>query len=319
MSNFINRVVASFAVSAVASTAFAGGHLNYEGPTFDMSSVQDVFNIGFLGDEAAQDIIARNECLKDYVEAAYGVEAKLFTFKDYAGTMESFAGGNLDYTWFGASGYAGLYLQNPEAGEPVMTRMQPTGDTGYYSVMVTLADSGIESVEDMQGKNLGFADPNSTSGFLIPSIELADQLGPLDEFFASTEFQGGHENGVLAVLNGDVDAAVTWVSGVGAWEEGYTSGNLRKMVDKGILNMDDIKQIWSSNLIPNGPIVMKKSLPQEAKDTMLGMKQWILENDPECAENIANGIVKAWVPVDHSFYEVIVKARQAKIEAAKSN
>ena len=318
MTTYTTRAAATIAACAIATTAVADAS-KYAGPTFDLSSVQDGFNIGFLGDEAAQDIIARNECLADYVEAAYGVETKMFTFKDYAGTMESFAGGNLDYTWFGASGYAGLYLQNPEAGEPVMTRMQPTGDTGYYSVMVTLADSGIETIEDMKGKDLGFADPNSTSGFLIPSIELADQLGSLDEFFSSTEFQGGHENGVLAVLNGDVDAAVTWVSGVGAWEEGYTSGNLRKMVDKGILNMDDIRQIWSSNLIPNGPIVMKKSLPQEAKDTMIGMKQWILENDPVCAENIANGIVKAWVPVDHSFYEVIVKARQAKIEAAKSN
>lgn len=319
MNSLIARFAATAAATALATSALAADPADYAGPKIDLSSVQPEFRIGFLGDEAAQDVIARNECLKDYVEVAYGVPAKMFTFKDYAGAMESFAGGNLDYTWFGASSYAGLYLQNPDAGEPIMTRMQPTGDTGYFSVMVTRADSGIESLEDMKGKNLGFADPNSTSGYLIPSIELLDQVGELGEFFASTEFQGGHENGVLAVLNGDVDAAVTWVSGVGAWEEGYTSGNLRKMVDKGILNMDDIKQIWSSNLIPNGPIVMAKGLPQEAKDTMLGMKQWILENDPECGENIANGIVKAWVPVDHSFYEVIVKARKAKIEAAKSN
>ncbi|MEM6355181.1 MAG: phosphonate ABC transporter substrate-binding protein [Pseudomonadota bacterium] len=314
----LNRLAAGAAMAAIATVALADAS-KYEGPTFDLASVQDEFRIGFLGDEAAQDIISRNECLQDYVEAAYGVPAKMFTFKDYAGTMESFAGGNLDYTWFGASGYAGLYLQNPEIGEPIMTRMQPTGDTGYYSVMVTRADSGIESLEDMKGKSLGFADPNSTSGYLIPSIELVDKIGSLDGYFSETEFQGGHENGVLAVLNGDVDASVTWVSGVGAWEEGYTSGNLRKMVDKGILNMDDIKQIWSSNLIPNGPIVVRKELPQEAKDTLLGMKQWILENDPECNENIANGVVKAWVPVDHSFYEVIVKARQAKIETQKSN
>jgi len=318
MTNLTTRAATSLAAAALATTAIADA-ADYAGPKMDLSSVQSEFRIGFLGDEAAQDIIARNGCLKDYVEAAYGVPAKMFTFKDYAGTMESFVGGNLDYTWFGASGYAGLYLQDPDAGEPIMTRMQPTGDTGYYSVMVTRADSGITSIEDMQGKDLGFADPNSTSGFLIPSIELADQLGDLGDYFASTEFQGGHENGVLAVLNGDVDAAVTWVSGVGAWEEGYSSGNLRKMVDKGILNMDDIKQIWSSNLIPNGPIVMRKALPQEAKDTMLGMMQWMHTNDPECSENVANGIVKAWVPVDHSFYEVIVKARQAKIEAAKSN
>lgn len=319
MSNFTTRVAASFAVVALATPVFAESHINYTGPKMDLSSVQPEFRIGHLGDESAQDIIARNQCLEGYVEAALGVPAKTFTFKDYAGTMESFVGGNLDYTWFGASGYAGLYLQDPEAGEPILTRMQPTGDTGYYSVMVTLADSGIGSIEDMKGKKLGFADPNSTSGYLIPSIELGDQLGDLDEYFASAEFQGGHENGVLAVLNGDVDAAVTWVSGVGAWEEGYSSGNLRKMVDKGILNMDDIRQIWSSNLIPNGPIVVRKALPQEAKDVIVGMMQWIHKNDQECSENVAAGVVKAWVPVDHSFYEVIVKARKAKIEAAKSN
>lgn len=310
--------VAATAALAISTAAFA---LDYKGPTMDLSSVQPEFRIGFLGDEAAQDILTRNQCLGPYVEAAYGVPAKMFTFKDYAGTMESMLGGNLDYTWFGSSGYAGLYLQDPEAVVPVLTRMQPSGDTGYYSVMVTRADSGIESLDDMEGKNLGFADPNSTSGYLIPSIELIEPPYSLDldEYFASTGFMGGHENGVLAVLNGDIDAAVTWVSGVGEWDEGYSSGNLRKMVDKGILNMDDLKQIWSSKLIPNGPIVMPKRLPQEARDVMVGMMAWMHENDPECSENVANGLVKAWIPVDHSFYEVIVKARKAKIEAKKTN
>ena len=311
------KTIITVAATLVASSAFAMEE--YTGPKMDLSSVQPEFRIGFLGDEASQDIIARNECLADYVAAAYGVPAKMFTFKDYAGTMESFVGGNLDYTWFGASGYAGLYLQDPEAGEPILTRMQPTGDTGYYSVMVARADSGIETIEDLKGKHLGFADPNSTSGYLIPSIELPEQGYDIETYFSETSFNGGHENNVLAVMNGDIDAGVTWVSGVGEWSEGYSSGNLRKMVDKGILNMDDIKQVWSSNLIPNGPIVVRKALPQEAKDVMVGMKQWIHENDPECSENVAGGIVKAWVPVDHSFYEVIVKARQAKIEAQKSN
>ncbi|MEO1650915.1 MAG: phosphonate ABC transporter substrate-binding protein, partial [Pseudomonadota bacterium] len=82
-------------------------------------------------------------------------------------------------------------------------------------------------------------------------------------------------------------------------------------------NMDDIVQVWSSKLIPNGPIVMPKKLPKEARDVMIGMKKWIIENDRECNENIANGIVKAWVPVDHSFYESIVKARKAKLEKKK--
>ncbi len=302
--------------AAIVMTATSAYAVDYKGPKMDMSSVQPEFRIGFLGDEAAQDVLTRNACLKDYIEAAYQVPAKMFTFKDYAGTLESLLGGNLDYAWLGSSGYAGVYLEDPNAVEPIMTRMQPTGDTGYFSVMVARKDSGIKTLEDTKGKRLGFADPNSTSGFLIPSIELQEQVeGGIEGYYASADFMGGHENGVLGVLNGDVDVAVTWVSGVGEWDEGYSSGNLRKMVDKGILNMDDIVQVWSSKLIPNGPIVMPKKLPQEAKDVMLGMKQWIHENDPECSENIANGLVKAWVPVDHSFYEVIVKARKAKIES----
>lgn len=315
------KALTAAAVLSVASlaTAALAGDIKYTGPKMDLSTFQPEFRVGFLGDEAAQDIMARNACLQDYVEAAYGVPAKMFTFKDYAGTMESMLGGNLDYTWFGSSGYAGIYLEDPEAVVPVLTRMQPTGDTGYYSVMVARKDSGITSLDDLKGKNLGFADPNSTSGYLIPSIELteAPYSVDLETYFASTKFMGGHENGVLGVLNGDVDAAVTWVSGVGEWDEGYTSGNLRKMVDKGILNMDDLTQIWSSKLIPNGPIVMPKKLPQEARDVMVGMKQWILKNDPKCNENVAAGVVKAWIPVDHSFYESIVKARKAKIEAKK--
>ncbi|MEO0958720.1 MAG: PhnD/SsuA/transferrin family substrate-binding protein, partial [Pseudomonadota bacterium] len=97
----LNRLAAGAAMATFATVALADPS-KYEGPTFDLASVQDEFRIGFLGDEAALDIISRNECLQDYVEAAYGVPAKMFTFKDYAGTMESFAGGNLDYTWFGA-------------------------------------------------------------------------------------------------------------------------------------------------------------------------------------------------------------------------
>ncbi|MEO1066133.1 MAG: phosphonate ABC transporter substrate-binding protein [Pseudomonadota bacterium] len=312
----------TFKVIAAATTAlFASATLataaDYTGPKMDFSKIQPEFRIGFLGDESAQDILTRNSCLQDYIQAAYQVPAKMFTFKDYAGTLESLLGGNLDYAWLGSSGYAGVYLEDPEAVEPVLTRMQPTGDTGYYSVMVARKDSGIKTLDDAKGKNLGFADPNSTSGFLIPSIELTEAPYSLnlDKDFASTQFMGGHENGVLGVLNKDIDVAVTWVSGVGEWNEGYSSGNLRKMVDKGILNMDDIVQVWSSKLIPNGPIVMPKKLPQEAKDVMVGMKQWIQKNDPECNENIANGEIRGWIPVEHSFYEVIIKARKAKIES----
>ena len=43
--------------------------------------------------------------------------------------------------------------------------------------MVARADSGIKSLADMKGKKLGFADPDSTSGYLIPVTALPKEIG----------------------------------------------------------------------------------------------------------------------------------------------
>ena len=172
----------------VSASAYAWDVSGYKGPTMDLSKYQPEMRLGFLGDESAQDIIKNNACLKEYAEVAYGVPAKIYTFKDYAGTMESMLGGSLDYAWFGSSGYAGVYLEDPTAAVPILTRMQPTGDMGYYSVMVTRADSGINSLDDLKGKSFGWADPNSTSGYLIPSIELkAAGMDPDSYFYVNPD------------------------------------------------------------------------------------------------------------------------------------
>jgi len=293
----------------ISSNSFAGGH---EMPKFDLSKFRPDFRIGILGGENASDQIRLQQCFADYATESLNVPAKIFTFKDYAGTMQSIIGRNLDMAGFGASSYAGVYIEDPTAIVPISTWMNPAGATGYYSVLVARKDSGLKSLEDMAGKKLGYADPNSTSGFLIPSTELTS-MGINEDFFESVNFMGGHEPGVLGVLNGDVDASFTWVSGVGKWEEGYSNGNLRRMVDKGILNMDDLVQLWSSSLIPEGPQSLSTDLPIAMIEHMRNLLEWIHANDKECSKNIAYGEIKQYVDVDHSFYEGIVAARLAKI------
>ena len=108
---------------------------------------------------------------------------------------------------------------------------------------------------------------------------------------------------------------------INTWDLVFSPETAAKLGDCGIFHLDAPAEMVPATLnwLGMDPDLKDQASIDKAKDTMLGMKQWILANDPECAENIANGIVKAWVPVDHSFYEVIVKARKAKIEAAKSN
>jgi phosphonate transport system substrate-binding protein len=58
---------------------------------------------------------------------------------------------------------------------------------------------------------------------------------------------------VVAVLQRQYDAAVTWASGIGDVSQGFTRGNLRAMVEKGMLNMRDLRIIWRQRPIMNGP------------------------------------------------------------------
>ena len=85
-----------------------------------------------------------------------------------------------------------------------------------------------------KGKKLGYADPDSTSGYLIPLTQIPVTTGePNDKFFAETAFNGGHENNILAVIDGKSDVAVDDASGIGDFKDGFTSGTLHKMVAKG--------------------------------------------------------------------------------------
>ena len=166
----------------------------------------------------------------------------------------------------------------------------------------------------LKGKKLGYADPDSTSGYLVPLVTLPEALGaPVDQVVASTGFGGGHENLVLEVLKGTFDAGTTFGSGVGDFKDGYTSGNLRKMVDKGILNMDDLVEVWKSPLIPNGPVVVRTSMNEDMKTKFKEFMMGLPESDPACFSAIQGGDFKGFTEVNVDFYKPIIDARKATI------
>jgi phosphonate transport system substrate-binding protein len=297
-----NILMASVAVAALTTPVLA--------------QEMDTIRIGLLGGENEADRLADTQCLVDKLPAALGVkEVQLFPAADYDGVIQGLLGGTLDIAGLGASGYAAVYLQDPNAVEPFLTNVQTDGSTGYYSVMLARKDSGIATLDDAKGKKLGYADPDSTSGYLIPKVTLPEALGGVDPeaYFSDVSFNGGHENNVLAVLDGKIDVGVTWTSGVGEFSEGYTSGNIRSMVDKGMLDMEDVTQVWKSPLIPNGPLVMRTTLPQEMKDKIVAFYTALPTEDYECFRSIENGDFSGYTPVTPEFYKPVIDARKATI------
>jgi phosphonate transport system substrate-binding protein len=268
------------------------------------------FNIGILGGENAQDRLTSNECFRVAVEEALGVPVKLFTPADYDGVIQGLLGGTIDYAGLGASAYAKIYLTDPEAVEIQATTQNVDESTGYYSIGFARADSGITSMEDAKGKVFAFADPNSASGFLIPGAELTEKYGTLEEYFGEVKMSGGHEQTIVGVANGDFAAGVSWADGLGNWEDGFTNGAFRKAVDSGLVDMNDLVEIWRSKLIPNGPFVIRAALPQDVKDKVNALVDTMWETNPECAYAVAAGEAKDFVPVTHDMYLGVVAARK---------
>ncbi|WP_075291795.1 phosphonate ABC transporter substrate-binding protein [Pararhizobium arenae] len=293
-------------LGAVALTALVG-HVQAE----DLKE----FRVGIIGGENEADRLRNYQCLGDHLKTTLGVEkVSFFPAADYDGVIQGLLGGTLDYAELGASGFAKIYLAKADAVEPILTTVQTDGSTGYHSIMVARKDSGITKIEDLKGKKLGFADPDSTSGYLVPLVTLPEAIGaPVKEYFAETGFGGGHENLVLEVLKGTFDAGTTFGSGVGEWKDGYTSGNLHKMVEKGLVNMNDLVELWKSPLIPNGPIVVRTSMDQDMKTKF---KQFMLDlpkTDAACFSAVMGGDFTGFTEVNVDFYKPIIDARKATI------
>jgi phosphonate transport system substrate-binding protein len=268
------------------------------------------FNIGILGGENAQDRLTSQECYRAAIEASLGVPVKLFTPADYDGVIQGLLGGTLDMAWLGASAYAKIFLTDPASVDLALTKQNLDGSTGYYSIGFARKDSGITTIEEAKGKVFAFAEPNSTSGYLVPGAEMTAAFGPLDQFFSEVKFSGGHEQTIVGVANGDFAAGVSWADGLGNWEDGYNSGAFRRASDAGLVDMNDIVQIWQSKLIPEGPMVVRAALPADVKAKVVQLTADLWETDPKCAYGVAAGDAKDFVPVAHSEYEGVVAARK---------
>ena len=129
-------IAAALATTALTTAAMADGHAITE------------FRIGLLGGENAQDRLNSNECLRAYTEEALGVETKLFAPADYAGVIQGLVGGTLDMAWLGASSYAAVHIQNPDAVEPVLVKINLDGSYGYHSIGFAGLDAPADLVRD---------------------------------------------------------------------------------------------------------------------------------------------------------------------------
>ncbi|WP_426955525.1 phosphate/phosphite/phosphonate ABC transporter substrate-binding protein [Muricoccus radiodurans] len=270
--------------------------------------------IGVLGGESEADRLGRYDAYRKLLEDTFGIPARLFFASDYAGVQQAFSARQLEIANMSPAAYAGVWMDTDGGVEPILVTKEPDGSTSYLALMYVRADSGITDIQGMRGKSMAWSDPNSASGYLIPRAELrAAGINPEPgQFFSRTGFAGGHDQALVAVLQRQYDAGVCWSSGQGDEARGYSRGVLTAAVEKGMLNMRDIRIIWRSRPIQNGPIVVRKDLPASFKQDMVDFHLALPASHPDIHRAIERGSAIGWAVTRHEDYAVFVDMRRAE-------
>lgn len=309
-------VAAPFA--AGAQTAPAASPMPEKGKRSWAEQIPTI-RIGLLGGENDSDRLGRYDAFRKLMEETFGVPVKLFPAADYAGVIQAFGAKQIELASMGSSGYAGAWMDTNGNVEPIVVPVENDGSISYRSVLVVRSDSGIKDLAGMKGRSLAWADPNSTSGYLIPRSEL--KKAGIDtesgKYFSRTGFGGGHEQAVVAVLQKQYDGAVTWVSGIGDPAQGYSRGNLREMIAKGMLKSGDITILWMSAPILNGPITVRKDTPQAFRDDMKAFYMALPTAFPAIYEQIERGGGKGYQAVKHEDFQVFIDLRKDEAAARR--
>jgi len=266
--------------------------------------------IGVLGGENEADRMGRYGAYGRLIEETFGVPVRLFQASDYSGVVQAFAGRHIEMASMSPAAYAAAWVESNGNVEPFLVTQEADGSTSYIAVMFTRADSGITSLEQMRGKAMAWSDPNSASGYLFPRAALRQQGINPETFFGRSGFAGGHEQAIVAVLGRQYDAGVTWSSAVGEESEGFSRGMLRATAEKGLLNMRDIRIIWRSGPIQNGPLVVRKDTPAAFKADMTAFHLALPTANPEIHRAVERGSTIGWVPTRHEDYELFVQMRR---------
>lgn len=226
------------------------------------SPVKEI-NFGIISTESQANQKPLWEPFISALSKSIGIPVKAFYVTQYAGVIEGMRFGRVQLAWYGGKSYIeAARIANAEAFAQTVSL---DGKKGYYSHLIANKDNPIVAAAKKQGGDkyviqnaskltFAFNEPNSTSGFLVPSyyIFAKNKIDP-KKAFKRLIFAGNHEATALAVANKQVDIATNNNESLERLEKTNPEGRKK------------IEIIWTSPVIPSDPIAYRKDLPEDVK------------------------------------------------------
>lgn len=168
-----------------------------------------VLRVGFTPWENPQDLARLVSPMVELLSRATGMRVQPFVATDYAGVIKGMEAGKVDVAFLPPGGYV---LAEKTAHAKVLLKSQYRGRSAYYSVIIALKDSRLETLQDLKNRTFAFVDPASTSGGIYPKLMMLNIGINPERDFKRVIYAGDHDAVVLSVLHGKVDAGATYAN-----------------------------------------------------------------------------------------------------------
>ncbi len=189
------------------------------------------------------------------IESLTGFNIETIKVTDYNAAVEAMRVGRAHIAWYGGKTY--VKAAEIARAEAFAAGVRPgEKDAGYYTYFVVKQDSELKKFIDVKGKILSLNTIGSTSGDLIPQVELSKINLSIKnkDHFKNVFYAGSHDACLLAVINNQSDVC------------GMSSRNYEARLEDETFKEDDVRIIHKSDRVPPPPLAYSKMIPIEDRE-----------------------------------------------------
>ena len=227
-----------------------------------LGTYSNPIRIYFTPSVDAKRISFNAKSLTDFLHNETGYYYTTAVPASYIAVVEAFGTGKVEVAAINTFSYL---MANAKYGAEAKLRVVREGNqTSYKGQFITRFDSGINTIEDINGKSMAYVDPSSTSGYILPKAMLDSRgIKPSETVFAMR-----HDNVVTMVYQGQTAAGATYYAPPDS-ETGEIMDARMRVLQQFPDVAQKVKIIGFTQDIPNDPWVFRKDMSEIMKEKII--------------------------------------------------